>query len=471
MAVALRGRVTKILMDAELKNLQIDRSRRRSAGPSKWVKRSIVAVVVILLLLGGWWFAAEKLNPAPMVEVQRVKSIRAGSAPRGVILNATGYIVAAHKIEVAAKVIGRVKWIGVDKGDRVKEGEVIVRLEDDEYQAQLTQAKGQLASLQANLDRALNGSRPEEIAQALANVNTAQSDLDNARITLDRDKRLARDGVLSQQVIDDAQARYDNALHRVDSLQKSLDLLKLGPRKEDIDSLRGQVEQARGALNYAETNLANTIIRAPVTGTILERAVEKGEFVTTSFVGDRGAKGYVVSLADLNDLEVELDIAQNDFAKLHAQQHGAVTTDAFPDRKYDGFIKEISPEANRQKATVQIKVKISQPDSYLRPEMNASVAFAAEEKSAEKNAGAGNPANPGDSAARPVVMVPAAALRDGSVFVLLDGKALRRAVKTGATSTQGVQVEQGLVGGEDLILNPPPGLKDGDKVRQKAASL
>ena len=303
MAVALRGRVTKILMDAELKNLQIDRSRRRSAGPSKWVKRSIVAVVVILFLLGGWWFAVEKLNPAPMVEVQRVKSIRAGSAPRGVILNATGYIVAAHKIEVAAKVIGRVKWIGVDKGDRVKEGEVIVRLEDDEYQAQLTQAKGQLASLQANLDRALNGSRPEEIAQALANVNTAQSDLDNARITLDRDKRLARDGVLSQQVIDDAQARYDNALHRVDSLQKSLDLLKLGPRKEDIDSLRGQVEQARGALNYAETNLANTIIRAPVTGTILERAVEKGEFVTTSFVGDRGAKGYVVSLADLNDLE------------------------------------------------------------------------------------------------------------------------------------------------------------------------
>jgi HlyD family secretion protein len=97
--------------------------------------------------------------------------------------------------------------------------------------------------------------------------------------------------------------------------------------------------------------------------------------------------------------------------------------------------------------------------------MNASVAFAAEEKPAEKAARAG------DSAARGVVIVPAAALRDGSVFVLLDGKALRRAVKTGATSPQGVRVEQGLVGGEDLILNPPPGLKDGDKVRQKAATL
>jgi HlyD family secretion protein len=451
-------------MDAELKNLQIDRGKRRSAEPSKWAARWIVAGVALLLLLGAWRFAAEKLNPVAIVDVQRVKSVGAGTVPQGVVLNATGYIVAAHKIEVAAKVIGRVLWIGVDKGDRVIQNQVIVRLEDDEYQAQLTQAKGQLASLQAKLDEAVNGSRPEEVAQAMANVDTARSDLDNARVTLDRNRRLLKDGVVAIQVVDDAQARYDNALHRVDSLQKTLDLLRLGPRKEQIDSLRGQVQQARGALNYAETNLANTIIRAPVTGTILERAVEKGEFVTTSFVGDRGAKGYVVSLADLNDLEVELDIAQNDFAKLHAMQHGTVTTDAFPDRKYDGFIKEISPEANRQKATVQVKVKITSPDSYLRPEMNASVAFASEEKAPDK------PLSPA-AAAKPVVIVPAAALRDGSVFVLLDGKALRRTVKTGATSSQGVRIEQGLVGGEDLIISPPPGLKDGDTVRPKAATL
>ena len=453
------------MIDAELKNLQIDRTKRRSTEPSKWAARWIIAGVVILVLLGAWRFAAEKFNPAPVVEVQRVRSISAASAPEGVILNATGYIVAAHKIEVAAKVIGRVKWIGVDKGDRVKEGDVLVRLEDDEYQAQLMQAKGQLTSLEAKLAEAMNGSRPEEVAQAQANVNTAQSDLDNARVTLDRNKNLLKDGVVAKQVVDDAQARYDNALHRVTSLQKTFELVKLGPRQEQVDSLRGQVDQARGAVNYAQTNLANTIIRAPVTGTILERAVEKGEFVTTSFVGDRGAKGYVVSLADLNDLEVELDIAQNDFAKLHANQHGAVTTDAFPDRKYDGFIKEISPEANRQKATVQVKVKISAPDTYLRPEMNASVAFASEENSGQKSTRTG-----GESTAKPVVIVPASALHDGAVFVLLDGKALRRTVKTGATSAQGVRVEQGLVGGEDLITNPPPGLKDGDKVRQKAAT-
>jgi multidrug efflux pump subunit AcrA (membrane-fusion protein) len=110
---------------------------------------------------------------------------------------------------------------------------------------------------------------------------------------------------------------------KVNSLQKAYDLVHLGPRQEEIDSMRGQVEQAKGRWRYAETNLANTVIRAPVTGTILERAVEIGEFVTTSFVGDRGAKGYVVSLADLNDLEVELDISQNDFAKLHMRKTGS----------------------------------------------------------------------------------------------------------------------------------------------------
>jgi HlyD family secretion protein len=247
-------------------------------------------------------------------------------------------------------------------------------------------------------------------------------------------------------------------VHRVNSLEKAYELVKLGPRQEEIDSLRGQVEQAKGALAYAETNEDNTVIRAPVTGTILERAVEKGEFVTTSFVGDRGAKGYVVSIADLNDLEVELDISQNDFAKLHSGQRGTVTTDAFPDLKYAGYIKEISPEANRQKATVQIKVKVEKPDDHLRPEMNASVAFLADRK----------PVGAGNAPAKPVVMVPAAAVREGAVFVVLDGKAVRRAVKTGAAGNQSVRIEEGLIGGEDVIIGPPPGLKDGDKVRMKA---
>lgn len=444
-------------MDAELKNLQIDRSKRRSAGPSKWATAWIVVGVLLLLALGAWQVAAPKLNAAPMVETERATAVSAANAPHGVVLNATGYIVAAHEIELAAKVVGKVKWIGVDKGDRVQENQVLVRLEDDEYQAYVQQARGQLISLQAKLDEATHGSRPEEIAQALANLNSAKADLENARVSLDRARNTVRESLGSQQSLDDAQGRYDSAVHKVNSLEKTYELVKIGPRQEEIDSLRGQVEQAKGALAYAATNLDNTIIRAPVTGTILERAVEKGEFVTTGSVGDHGSKGYVVSLADLNDLEVELDISQNDFAKLHAGQHGIITTDAFPDLKYAGHIKEISPEANRQKATVQIKVKVERPDDHLRPEMNASVAFLSDEK----------PARTGSAPSKPVVMVPATAVREGAVFVVLDGRAVRRAVRTGAASTQGVRIEEGLIGGEDVVVSAPATLKDGDKVRMK----
>jgi HlyD family secretion protein len=447
-------------MDDELKNLKIDRSKRRSAEPSRWAVRWIVAGVALFVAAGAWNLISQRLNAATEVQVQRVRAISPAAAPEGVVLNATGYIVAAHKIEVAAKVVGKVMWIGVEKGDRVREGDVMVRLEDDEYRAQVQSSRGQLTALQAKLDEGLHGSRPEEIAQALANVDSGKADLENARVTLERNRLLVHDQVAPKQSLDDAQARYDSAVQKVNALQKTYELVKIGLRQEQIDSLRGQVEQAKGQLAYAETALANTIIRAPVTGTILERAVEKGEFVTTSFVGDRGAKGYVVSLADLNDLEVELDISQNDFARLHSNQRGVVTTDAFPDRKYDGYIKEISPEANRQKATVQIKVKVVKPDSYLRPDMNASVAFLSDEKPQT----APSPA----AVEKPVVIVPTSAVKDGAVFVVLDSKAVRRAVKVGATSSQGVRIEQGLIGGEDLILDPPAGLKDGDKVRQKA---
>jgi HlyD family secretion protein len=243
----------------------------------------------------------------------------------------------------------------------------------------------------------------------------------------------------------------------VASLERASDLVRLGPRQEEIDALRAQVSQAQGTLNYAQVQLDNTVIRAPIDGTILERNVEKGEFVTTGFVGDKGAKGYVVSIADLHDLEVELDINQNDFAKLTATQPGIVTTDAYPDRKYQGVIHEISPEANRQKATVQVKVRVMNPDSYLRPEMNASVAFYSNEKPGE-----------GQVESKPIVTVPATAIKENGVFVVVGGKAVRRSVKVAGTTAQGVQVTEGLIGGEDIVSNPPSDLKDGQKVRAKA---
>jgi HlyD family secretion protein len=246
-------------------------------------------------------------------------------------------------------------------------------------------------------------------------------------------------------------------------LTKYYELARLGPRKEQIAAMKGRVEQARGEVDLRRTFLDATVIKAPVTGTILERAVEVGEFVTTSFVGERGAKGYVVSLADLNDLQVELDISQDDFAKLAMEGKGIVTTDAFPDRKYDGFVEEMSPEANRQKATVQVKVKILKPDSYLRPEMNARVAFQAGDTAPEKGQGV--------ASVPTLIFIPSAAIRDSSgkksVFVVLDGRAHEKTVKVGSTSSRGVEISEGLVGGEEIVMNPPTELKHGDRVKSK----
>jgi HlyD family secretion protein len=392
-----------------------------------------------------------------VVRVRAAQSGDAGAQAGDVILNATGYIIAAHKIEVAAKVVGKVAWIGVEKADHVKQGQVLVRLEDDEYRAQVLQGQGNLANLQAKLEQLMNGSRPEEIAKAKADLESSRADVDNAKVTLDRTRKLVTEGIFTKQNLDDAQAKYDGAVARMASLERTYDLVKLGPRREEIDAARGQIEQAKGVLAYAQTQLENTVIRAPVTGTILDRNVEKGEFVTTGFVGDRGAKGYVVSLADLNDLKVELDINQNDFAKLGPKQKGVITTDAFPDRKYDGAIDEVSPEANRQKATVQVKVKVLKPDEYLRPEMNASVAFISPAK----------PSEVGAAPAKPAIVIPPTAVQGGAVFVVSNGRAVKREVKTGATMAQGVRVEEGLIGGEDLIVNPPADLKDGDRVKAK----
>lgn len=222
--------------------------------------------------------------------------------------------------------------------------------------------------------------------------------------------------------------------------------------------MRAQLDQAKGALAYAAAQLEGTIIRAPVSGTILERNVEKGEFVTTGFVGDRGAKGYVVSLANLNDLEVELDIDQNNFAKLKPAQPAIITTDVYPDRKCFGHIEEVSPEADRQKATIQVKVKVENPDTYLRPDMNASVAFLEPHQDASK------------LSTPPAISLPLSAVRNNQVFII-DGDHVRaRSVATGKKHNGNIEITSGLGGGENVVLNPPARLKDGDTLRTKGRS-
>jgi len=447
----------------DLQSLRIDRTSRGSGAgePPVWARRYIVIGIAIVAVLSVSALLYRLLSPSA-AEVEVVRAAAESSDVGGVVLSATGYIVAHHTINVNSKVTGRVAWIGVEKGDKVKEGQVLVRLEDEEFKAAYEQAKGALDNARAYLEELEHGSRPEEIQQAQHNLDEARATLTDDKLTLDRTRELFAGGVVSRQLLDDATAKFDADQQKVNSLDKAFQLMKIGPRQEEITRARGAVEQAQGQVDYARSQLDATLIKAPVTGTILDRTAEKGELITAQFASAAagGPQGSVVSLADLNDIQVELDIAQADFARLGPKQKGIVTTDAYPDRKYNGEIAQISPEANRQKATVQVKVQVLNPDEYLRPEMNATVKFLADDPKTK-----GTKANG--------AFVPSNALRDHDgkkvVYIAFEGKAHMREVQVLSQRSDGFLVN-GLVGGENLISNGPQDLKDGDKIKIKGQS-
>jgi len=445
----------------DLHSLRIDRTQKEPDDP-KWSKRFIVAGIGVVLLLGIVALAIRLFSSAiPEVQTVRATPVTSSSSTGDTVLQAAGYIVAHHTISVNSKVTGRIAWIGVEKGDKVKAGQVLVRLEDQEFRAQVGQARGAVSMAKARLQQFENGSRPEEIDQANANLDEARANLANAKATLERTKPLVEQGVFSRQQLDDAQAKYDSAQQRVQSLEKTYRLSRIGPRQEEIANARGALEQAQGQLAYAESLLDATQIRAPVTGTILERTAEKGELVTAQFASGAdtgGPRGSVVTLADLTDLQVELDISQNDFAKLSPTQKAVLSTDAYPDREYKGQINEIAPMANRQKATLQVKVKVLNPDDYLRPEENANVRFVADEKGkATQTVSSG-------------AVVPTSTVHDNGgkrvVLIAFNGRATMREVKVLSQRSDGYLVD-GLTGGEDIIVNAPADLKDGDRIKIK----
>ena len=453
----------------DLQSLRIDRSQRGDSGgePPAWVRRYIIVGITVVVLLGLFALAYRLFaSTTPEVEVVRASAETSGNDAGGTVLTATGYIVAHHTINVNSKVTGRLEWIGVEKGDKVKEGQVLVRLENQEFRASYEQAKGAVDNAKAYLDELQHGSRPQEIQQAQHNLDEARATLANDKLTLDRTKELAAAGVVSKQQLDDATAKFEADQQRANSLQQSFSLAQIGPRPEEILRAQGALAQAQGQLDYAKSQLDATVIRAPVNGTILDRTAEKGELITAQFASAAagGPQGSVVSLADLNDLQVELDIAQADFARLSPAQKAIVTTDTYPDKQYDGVIAQISPEANRQKATVQVKVQVLNPGRYpeveLRPEMNATVRFLANDK-------------PKDAKGPSGVFVPSTAIRDSNgkkiVLIAFDGKAVAREIHIVGQRSDGAVVD-GLVGGESVITGAPPTLKDGDKIKIKGQS-
>ena len=443
-------------LNKRLRSLKIDRGTAPApVSGNRTPKFLFLGIAVVLALVAlGYVFL---FSSATTISVAPVRVESGGASSGEIVLSASGYVVAHHKIAVGAKVMGRVAWIGVEKGDRVQEGQVLVRLEDTEFRAQVNQAQANLAASQARLDRLRTGSRPEEKLKDKAGVLQAEANLKNAEAEYQRTEALYRSGVASKSDYDRALALRDTAAALVQSARQSSAMTDIGPRKEDISAAEAEVRQMKAALDYANTQLAATEIKAPVTGTVLERIVERGEMVSPSAFGGSGARTSVVDLADLTDLQVELDISQTDFARLTPSQRAEIIPEAYPNLRFTGFIAEIAPEANRAKSTVQVKVKVENPNEQLRPEMNARVNFLSDKVPS------------GDSKTVARVLVPKAAVvkKDNSafVFVVKGNKVEQRTIRTGDESGDAYVVLDGLSGNESVAVTEVDKLRDGSRVK------
>jgi HlyD family secretion protein len=443
-------------LNERLRSLKIDRNPVPAPSTQNRLPKMLllgVAVLVALVAMGYFYF----FSAPKAISAAQVKLENSGGSSSDTVLSASGYVVAHHKIAVGAKVMGRVAWIGVEKGDTVQQGQVLVRLEDNDFRAQSNQARANLAAAQARLDQLRSGSRPQEKLKDRAGVLQAEATMRNAEADYDRSEKLYRAGVSSKAELDRALAQRDTARALVEAARQSSSMTDVGPRPEEIRAADAQVKQMKAALDYAETQLAATEIKAPVSGTVLQRIVERGEMVSpSSFGGDSGTRTSVVALADLSDLQIELDISQADFARLEMGQRAEIIPEAFSNLKYTGFIAEIAPEANRAKATVQVKVKVENPDAQLRPEMNARVNFLGSAK-------------PSTVQSAPRVLVPKAGVvrKDGSdfVFVIKGNKVEQRSIRLGNESGEFYYVLEGLSGGESIANAGLDKLRDGDRVK------
>ena len=310
---------------AALQQLAIDpafKTRRGGAGP-------IFATLGLLLILCAVAYLATRGTDARVVADGKAvpaptNAPAAEALPSDATLTVSGYVIPRERIEISPRFQGTVKWIGVKKGDVVKKDAVLVELEADEYRARVAESEGRVALAMANLE--------------------------NARRELARQEQLASNKVDSVSNLDRARWTYEAA--------------------------RAEVQMATGQLDLARTYLGWCTIRAPIDGTVLEKLVNPNELVTPqSFGGTRGPSTAFLAMADLGDLQVEVDINENDTPKVRLGQRCRVSPEAYAEKKYEGVVAEIAPEANRSKGTLQVKVQVRNPDRFLTPELSARVDF------------------------------------------------------------------------------------------------
>jgi RND family efflux transporter MFP subunit len=399
----------------DLSALRIDKDQRKERKTGKIFGILLIAILVIAAVAGAAYFTH---NSAPVVEVAAAQKV--GTGPTA-LLNASGYVTPRRRATIASKITGRVTGVFFDEGVHVKEGQILAKLDDSDVKRSLDSAVADRNSTQAQ-------------------ISDFQVQLKNAEIQVHRAKELQAAGVQSQEVL-------DNALTSADSLRAKIALTK------------EQVAASVARINEAQQTVDNTVIRAPFEGIVVSKDAQVGEMVSPVSAGGGFTRTGIATIVDMNSNEIEVDVNEAYIARVLPAMPVTAVLDAYPDWQIPSKVRTVIPTADRQKATVKVRISFLKLDPRILPDMGVKVTFLGDEP--KKQAGAVDP----------VASVPSGALRDenGSkiVFLVKDNKLERRAVKIGNARGSDTEVFAGLAPGDMVVTKGPPDLHDGETIQLK----
>ena len=393
----------------ELAALRLDREPESTVN-RRWIGWLILAALLVAAGAGAWWWFTRE-RPVE-VEIATVSSRQAGA--QAAVLNATGYVTARRRATVSSKITGKVVDVNIEEGMEVREGQILARLDDETQRAAVA-----LAVAQAEAAR--------------RNVNESEVRLNEARIHLERITKLVGVGYSTAAEVDAARAAVD-----------SLDAR--------IRAAREQVRVAERQIALERTNLDSTIIRAPFAGVVISKDAQPGEMVSPVSAGGGFTRTGIGTIVDMASLEIEVDVNESYINRVRPDQAVTAVLDAYPDWQIPARVITTIPSADRQKATVLVRIGFMQLDPRILPDMGVKVTFLRDNEDAAP-------------AARAVTLVPKGAVKtDGKqsyVFVVVNDRADRRAVTTGGSDGDRVEVIAGLNAGERVVVSPPAELSAG----------
>ncbi len=413
------------------------------AKPRSWRWALPLLVTLILAAAGGLYLASRRAASGPSLAELTVPVKTEDLTVR---IDASGTVVPISTVNVSPKSSGLLAALYVDQGDRVKAGQILARMDAAGLRAQLAQVQAQLAQVEAAYAKARNGSRSEEVGRARAQVSVAQAqgDLNAERVQRYRD--LARQGAVPQDRLDEAVSADRSARASLAEAQQQLQELVQGSRSEDIAAARAQVEAARAQVAQIQTQLDDTVIRAPFNGTVTQKYATVGAIVTPTTSASTTASATSSSIVALaSGLEVRVNVPETDIAQVKRDQRVEVVADAYPDRTFEGRVRLIAPEAvvEQNVTSFQVRVRLVEGQAELRSGMNIDVTFIG-------------------SSIDDALVVPTVAIvtRRGKAGVLVadaQGKAQFRPVILDLTQGDQTRILSGVKAGERVFIDFPEG--------------